>query len=94
VESVVCLNHGTRRATFVCEHLVAGSGLGFFEPNRAPISEEESEEQCAWCAACEEVRQRAGGWNDESEALVKITLICDVCFELARHRNASASPDR
>jgi hypothetical protein len=32
-------------------------------------------EQCAWCDACEQVRQQQGGWNDESEAYVGVTLI-------------------
>jgi hypothetical protein len=34
------------------------------------------------------VRVRCGGWDDESEAFAGITLICDLCYEAARVRNA------
>jgi hypothetical protein len=84
---VHCGVHGDRRATFVCQHLVRGSGLGFFEPNRAPVLPDESGEQSAWCSECESIRQQQGGWNDKSEAFAHVTMICDACFELSRRRN-------
>ena len=84
---VDCGQHGQRRPTFVCKHLVRGSSLGFLEPNREPVSPEESDEQCAWCDECERVRQEQRGWNDVSEAFAGITMICDLCFEAARARN-------
>ena len=84
---VHCGEHGERRATFVCQHLVRGTELGFFEANRQPISEDESDEQCAWCSECESVRQQQGGWNDVSEAFAHVTMICDACFEASRRRN-------
>ena len=88
-QRVHCREHGLRYATFVCRHLVSGNGLGFFAPDRTPISEHESDEQCAWCAECERVRQRQGGWDDVSEAFAGITMICDTCFDAARLRNRS-----
>jgi hypothetical protein len=66
---------------------VRGTGFGFVEPNRAPISPDESDEQSAWCSECERVRQQQGGWNDVSEAFAHITMICDACFEASRRRN-------
>jgi hypothetical protein len=63
---VECGEHGDRYATFVCRHLVRGVGLGFFESERPPTPDE-SEEQAAWCSACEQIRQRQGGWDDVSE---------------------------
>ena len=88
---VHCHEHGDRYPTFVCRHLVSGSGLGFYTPNRSPASEEESDEQCAWCADCEQVRRRQGGWDDVSEAFAGVTLICDACFEASRLRNRTAA---
>jgi hypothetical protein len=82
-----CSEHGERYATFVCQHLVRGTGLGFFEPNRDPISPDESGDQAAWCSECEAVRQQQGGWNDVSEAFAHVTMICDACFEASRRRN-------
>src|SRR5262245_49455499 len=84
---VHCGTHGQRWPTFVCKHLVRGSGLGFVEPNRVPTSSEDSDEQYAWCAECERVRQEQRGWNDASEAFAGVTMICDLCFEAARARN-------
>lgn len=82
-----CPEHGERTPTFVCRHLVRGSRMGFHEPSGRSVSDHESREPCAWCDVCEQVRQSCGGWNDESEACVGITMICDVCFEAARNRN-------
>jgi hypothetical protein len=84
---VYCGEHGDRRPTFVCRHLVRGSGLGFYTPIGPPVSDDESDEQCAWCEACEQVRQRQRGWDDESEAFAGVTMICDACFEMSRIRN-------
>ena len=84
---VHCHEHGERFPTFVCRHLVQGAGLGFYEPNRPPAWDGESRERCAWCGACERVRQDQGGWDDESEAFAGVTMICDACFEAARARN-------
>jgi hypothetical protein len=84
---VHCRQHGERRPTFVCKHLVRGSGLGFFSPNRPPAVEE-ADEQTAWCSDCERVRQeQGGGWDDVSEGYASVTMVCEACFEAARHRN-------
>jgi hypothetical protein len=34
---VHCREHGDRLPTFVCRHLVRGTGLGFYEPTRPPF---------------------------------------------------------
>jgi hypothetical protein len=91
IRRVHCHEHGYRFPTFVCRHLVGGEGLGFYPPNRPPISEDESAEQCAWCAECEQVRQKQGGWDDISEEFAGVTMVCDVCFESSRIRNQSGS---
>jgi len=53
-------------------------------------SEEPSEEEPfpdAWCDDCNLIFQAHGGWNEESEKLVSISLLCSGCYELARIRN-------
>jgi hypothetical protein len=80
---VHCGSHGPRRPAFVCRHLAQGTGLGFFVPDGA------GGDLQAWCGECERVRARCGGWDDESEGFAQIMLICDLCFEAARERNAS-----
>jgi hypothetical protein len=79
---VHCGSHGPRRPAFVCQHLVGGtSGLGFYAPD------DPGDDLQGWCGACEKVRERCGGWNDESEHVAGIRLICDLCYEAARQRN-------
>ncbi len=51
----------------MCRHLVDGVGLGFVEPC-GPQDADASDEQAAWCDACEEARLAGGGWTPASEA--------------------------
>jgi len=46
----------------------------------------------AWCDNCEIIRvatavRNNDGWNEESEKLAKITMLCSECYERARIRN-------
>ena len=43
------------------------------------------------CDNCELIREAHGGWNEESEKLVKISLLCSGCYERARIRNTRPS---
>jgi len=73
-ETIHCGTHGKRRLTFVCRHLVRGTGLGFHQAQALP--DENSPEQCDWCSDCEKVRIRYGGeWTDESEEFAGVTVI-------------------
>jgi hypothetical protein len=81
---IQCATHGECSETFVCMHLVGESaGLGFNcdEPG------DDNPFPDAWCDNCEIIYQAHGGWNDESEALVKISLLCSGCYKRARIRN-------
>jgi hypothetical protein len=80
-----CRRHGKQRPTFICQHLQHGHALGFFVPD-APPSEEEPW-KAAWCSACEEVRQKEGGWNERSEPFSGVLAICEGCYEEIRRRN-------
>jgi len=82
-----CPVHGIGKPAFICQHLRHGVGVGFFSPDAPPTDDEPWMQ--GWCAACEEVRLKAGGWNDESEAHASIRLICSGCFDDSRSRNLS-----
>ncbi len=81
-EHVSCDQHGESLPTFVCHHLVGGSGLGFFYADDPGNPRPD-----AWCKACDDVLTRVGEWNDESEAFANITLLCSACYDEAKRRN-------
>lgn len=79
---VQCDIHGTSFATFVCQHLPKGEGLGFF-------CADDPDDPCpdAWCGECEKVRVAEGEWNEKSESFANITVICAGCYEVVKRRN-------
>jgi hypothetical protein len=87
-KEVQCETHGTRRETFVCTHLLGEAvGLGFnrIEPSAdAPFPD-------AWCDDCELIRAAHSQWNERSQELVKISVLCSDCYERARIRNTRTS---
>jgi hypothetical protein len=83
-DTVHCASHGETAQTFVCVHLKGdSSGLGF---NSEEIDDENPFPD-AWCDNCEIIRAAHNGWSDEAQELVKIALLCSVCYERARIRN-------
>ncbi|HEX3584639.1 MAG TPA: DUF2199 domain-containing protein, partial [Candidatus Angelobacter sp.] len=85
---IECATHGECLQTFVCCHLLGESfGLGF---NRDDPSDDNSFPD-AWCDNCEIIRAAHDGWNDESQKLSKISLLCSGCYERARIRNTRPS---
>jgi len=83
-KKIHCETHGDRAETYVCSHLAGGAaGLGF---NRDEPSSENPYPD-AWCDDCELIRAAHGGWDDESEKLLKVSLLCAGCYECARIRN-------
>jgi hypothetical protein len=88
-DTIQCATHGESEQTYVCAHLaeISSAGLGFNrnEPDSDnPIPD-------AWCDDCELIRAANGGWNEESEKLTKIVLLCSGCCERARIRNTRPS---
>jgi len=84
---VECCTHGPAFATFVCRHVVFGTGQGFV------ASGEDPDDPCpdAWCDKCNRRQLASGGaWTDETEAFAEITLLCNGCYEVARARNQRA----
>ena len=86
-ETIHCERHGNRRKAYVCDHLFHGEALGFY--SSTPSSADPHPD--AWCVSCEDIRLAHGGWNDESEALIKIRLVCGDCYELIRSLNTLES---
>lgn len=85
---VECAKHGQSEQAFVCTHLLADAvGLGFNRDEPTP----ETPFPDAWCDDCELIRSAHGGWNDESQKLVKISLLCAGCYERSRIRNTKTS---
>lgn len=76
--------HGESEKAFVCTHLLGeAAGLGFNRDEPTP----ENPFPDAWCDDCEIIRTAHGSWNEESEKLTKITLLCSGCYERSRIRN-------
>lgn len=83
-DKIQCSTHGEAWTTYVCSHLSGDSvALGF---NREEPSAEKQFPD-AWCDACEKIRTMHDGWNEQSEKLTKIKLLCSGCYERARIRN-------
>jgi len=83
-DGIQCEIHGVSQKAYVCEHLLGDSaGLGFNQSD--PTAENPFPD--AWCDDCELIRAAHGGWNEESEKLTKISLLCSGCYERTRIRN-------
>jgi hypothetical protein len=88
---VECTNHGSRDATFMCQHLVRGTNGGFHwgsDPDHPDALWPD-----AWCDACEAVRESEGGWTDRSTTFAAVRLVCDQCYERSRERNWKEDKD-
>jgi hypothetical protein len=83
---VRCDRHGDRREAFVCDHLLRGTRQGFFSGEDV-----ENPHPDAWCSKCEQIRLTYAGvdgeWNEKSEALLKVRIVCGDCYEEIRARN-------
>ena len=84
---VECCEHGKQQATYVCQHIVQslrdGKPRGFWSSEESP---ENSRPDC-WCSACEDIVNRVGEWNDESEAFAGVKLLCGACYDKAKQMN-------
>jgi hypothetical protein len=82
-EKVECSEHGEAIATFVCRHVRDGVGCGYV----ASADHPDDARPDAWCDHCDRVQAREGGWNDVSEAVADVSLLCSGCYDAARARN-------
>ncbi len=92
-KTIHCDRHGDRRAAYICDHLLHGTRQGFFtDPD-----EKANPHPDAWCSRCDLIRLAHdvgdGEWNEESEALVKVRLVCGDCYEGIKERNVQTAED-
>lgn len=81
-KSIECADHGISRPAYVCQHLDLKTPKGFkeaFDTSKGMELDEDDDFQ-AWCNACEEIRVKYNGWNEESEEFADIKLICENCY--------------
>ena len=77
--TVRCSKHGDRREAYLCHHLLHGSQHGFFTDADDALTNSHPD---AWCSKCEQIRLAHGGeWNEASEALIEVKLVCGDCYE-------------
>jgi len=81
---VICEQHGESYATYVCEHLAANPVQEWF----CDYPSQENPWPDAWCGKRDESYLREGEWNERNEAEMKVTMICDRCYEDARAASA------
>ena len=86
MKRVACPVHGDQRRTFVCKHIV--ESLQDRRPRGFFWAEEDGEDECVWCAECENRRVAGGGdWSDELTDEMDIALLCGSCFDTAKRIN-------
>ena len=85
-KTVHCERHGDRREAFVCDHLLRGMRQGFFAADDPGNPHPD-----AWCFKCDQIRTAHAGvdgeWNEKSEALLKVRLVCGDCYDEIKARN-------
>jgi hypothetical protein len=87
-DMIHCATHGDSQQAFVCNHLLGDSaGLGFNRGDPTP----DNPFPDAWCDDCDIIRAAHGGWNDQSEKLLKVAVLCSACYERVRIRNTRTS---
>ena len=86
-DEIECERHGTAQIAYVCQHLIGGSGLGFFHSDNGPYPD-------AWCSACDEVMMRTGHWTAQAEKFAGIQVVCHRCYINIRRRNRVRRGDR
>lgn len=87
-EAPVCVRHANEKSeAFACEHLITGNKLGFYFDN----DDNQNAFPDAWCANCEQIRREHAGWNDISESLIKVKLVCGECYKEVKEKNALGS---
>lgn len=83
-KKIVCGAHGETPPTFVCQHVFGGVACGFHANPPAP----DDPSPDAWCDLCEKAFQAGGReWNEESEKLADIKMLCTYCYKDVRARN-------
>ena len=84
---IECSEHGKQQATYVCQHIVQSlldrKPRGFWWSSECS----ENPRPDAWCSECEDLVNRVGEWNDESEGFAGVKLLCAACYDQAKEMN-------
>lgn len=78
-EMIFCLKHGEQPAAYICSHLQAGTGHGFFVPDG-----DDENSDTAWCEDCDMIFEYEGDWTDKALIFANFKLVCAPCFEHVR----------
>lgn len=81
---IKCDMHGMSLPAIACRHLrEAGSTasvyIGWVQAEFDPMNREPGD-LWAWCSECDEVYEKAGGWNEVSEICADFLVVCEQCF--------------
>ena len=85
---VICHVHGVSYATFICQHLHFGQGLGFNQATEDPSDLYPD----AWCDTCDALLQQEGEWTERLRTFADLTLLCAGCYDEVQERNKHARP--
>ena len=77
-----CKIHGLSDPAILCSHLADSGmaqtkGLGWVQAE-FDSGNREPGDLMAWCADCDIVYERDGGWNDKNDSHFKV--VCERCF--------------
>ncbi len=89
-DKITCGYHGDAFATIVCRHLVDGSGSGFLcdEPSAEDLWPD------ALCQECDDYFRNLPESHDESNAVMRLAVVCHHCYEGIRDRASEiATPE-
>jgi hypothetical protein len=82
-KQVKCGTHDVGYATFICEHLMSKPGQEWFSDDPT----EGNQWPDAWCAACQDLFQKQGEWNDKNSSGRHIRALCHHCYESLRSQS-------
>ena len=80
-ERIHCNEHDEAYVCVICQHLLDGSGTGFFTDD----NEAEQQWPTAWCADCERHIASVSDWENEN-FWQRLRVVCHHCYESIRER--------
>ncbi|WP_162259180.1 DUF6882 domain-containing protein [Duganella sp. Root198D2] len=89
IATIICPAHGESGFVYVCSHLIGNPAQKW----HCGYPEKDAAWRDAWCAVCNEVYEREGGWNAMNEGEVEIDVICGHCYEGAMAQSITCLDD-
>ncbi len=93
MERIECDLHGPTEIAFVCQHIACGlllrERVGFYWTGADP----DDPHPDAWCTACEDRRNKAGGeWVGAAEKHLQAKILCEECYQVAKSFHMGGDP--